>query len=353
VSRLREVALLFLRLSLTAFGGPAAHIALIEEECVSRRRWMTREQFLDVLGASNLIPGPTSTELAMHAGLRRAGWPGLVVAGICFIAPAALIVGIVAAVYVRVGELPAFEGILRAIKPVVLVVVLQALVALGRTVLASLRLVVLACLAAVGAASGLNEIAVLLGAGILNLLLTRSVRAAARVVLPPDIFLYFVKAGAAIFGSGYVLLAILRTDLVDRLHWLTESQLLDAIAVGQVTPGPVFTAATFIGYLLGGPTGAVVATVAIFLPAFVFTAASARLLPRVRGSVVARAFLDGVNVAAVVLIAIVALALARTAVTDIPTAAVGVTAGLLIGVLGWNSSWVLAGAAFAGFLIFR
>jgi chromate transporter len=363
VSRLREVAVLFLRLSLTAFGGPAAHIALIEEECVRRRGWMTREQFLDILGVANLIPGPTSTELAMHAGLRRAGWPGLVVGGICFIAPAALIVAALASVYMRVGELPALGGILHATKPVVVVVVLQALVGLGRTALSSPRLLVLAGLTAVGVALGLNEIGTLLGAGVLNVLLTRRVppfststagtRLMAMAVLPPDLFLYFLKAGSVIFGSGYVLLAILRTDLVNRLHWLTEGQLLDAIAVGQVTPGPVFTTATFIGYLLGGRTGAVVATLGIFLPAFVFTAVSARLLPRVRASIAARAFLDGVNVAAVVLIAVVALALARAAVTDIPTAAIEVTAALLIGVLGWNSSWVLAGAAAAGFLVFR
>lgn len=361
MSRLREVALLFLRLSLTAFGGPAAHIAVMEEECVRRRGWMTREQFLDILGASNLIPGPTSTELAMHAGLRRAGWPGLVVAGVCFIVPASLIVAAVAALYVRAGDLPALEGILRAVKPVALVVVLQALVGLARTALSSVRLLVLACLAAVAAAFGLNEIAVLLGAGVLNLLLARppfakaagGKRLMAMVILPPDLFLYFLKAGSVIFGSGYVLLAILRTDLVDRLHWLTEGQLLDAIAVGQVTPGPVFTTATFIGYLLGGGTGALVATAGIFLPAFVFTAASAGVLHRVRQSAVARAFLDGVNVAAVVLIAIVALSLARTAVTDITTATLGVIAAVLIGLLRWNSSWVLVGAAVAGLLAFR
>lgn len=347
---------LFLRLSLTAFGGPAAHIALMEEECVRRRRWLTREEFLDVLGTANLIPGPTSTELAMHAGLRRAGWPGLIAAGVCFILPASLLVLAAAIVYVRVGQLPALEGILRAVKPVALVVVLQALVGLGRTSFSSWRLLGLGCAVAVAAAFGVNEIAILVGAGLLNLLIGRprlAPRVAALAVLPPDLFLYFLKAGSVIFGSGYVLLAILRTDLVDGMRWLTEAQLLDAIAVGQVTPGPVFTTATFIGYLLGGGTGAVAATAGIFLPAFLLTAASAGMLHRVRHSAMARTFLDGVNVAAVVLIAVVSLALARTAIVDAMTGAVGLAAAVLIGVLGWNSSWVLAGAAAAGYLLFR
>ena len=355
LSRLREVALLFLRLSLTAFGGPAAHIALMEEECVRRRQWLTREEFLDVLGAANLIPGPTSTELAMHAGLRRAGWPGLIVAGVCFILPASLIVFAVAVVYVRAGELPALEGILRAVKPVALVVVLQALVGLGRTSFSSWRLFGLACAAAVAAAFGVNEIAILVGSGLLNILFGKprlAPRAAVLAILPPDLFLYFLKAGSVIFGSGYVLLAILRTDLVDHMRWLSEAQLLDAIAVGQVTPGPVFTTATFIGYLLGGWMGAVAATAGIFLPAFVFSAASAGLLHRVRQSATSRAFLDGVNVAAVVLIALVALLLARAAVVDLWTAAVALLSTILIGLLGWNSSLVLGGAACIGLMFF-
>jgi chromate transporter len=257
--------------------------------------------------------------------------------------------------YVRVGELPALEGILRAVKPVVVVVVLQALVGLASTALSSARLLVLACATAVASAFGVNEIAVLIGAGALNMVAQaggsgRSVLAL--VVLPPDLFLYFLKAGSVVFGSGYVLLAILRADLVDGMGWLTEAQLLDAIAVGQVTPGPVFTTATFIGYLLGGGAGAIVATVAIFLPAFVLTAFSAGMLHRLQRSPTARAFLDGVNVAAVVLIAVVSLALARAAVTDVTTASIGVLSAVLIGVLRWNSSWVIAGAAAAGWLLF-
>lgn len=370
-SRLREVAALFVRLGLTTFGGPAAHIAVMEDECVRRRDWITPQQFLDALGAANLIPGPTSTELAMHVGLRRAGWAGMVVAGVCFIAPAAILVGLLAALYVQAGQLPAFEGILRAVKPVVVIIVLQALLGLSRSALRSIPLVLLALLTAAAAAAGLSEIGVLLGAGVLHAafgrravsvvaaaLLTIPLRvmaaaAAATVALPslPSLFIYFLKAGSAIVGSGYVLFAVLRADLVEHAHWLTQGQLLDAIAVGQITPGPVFTSATFIGYLLGGPAGAAVATIGIFAPGFVFTAISAGALQRVRQSTVARAFLEGVNAAAVALIGLVALALARTAIVDSWTVGIALLAAVLVGWFRLNSSWVLAGAAAAGLLL--
>jgi len=370
---LREVGLLFLRLGCTAFGGPAAHVALIEDECVTRRRWLTREQFLDVLGAANLIPGPTSTELAMHVGLARAGWPGLVVAGVAFILPAACLVAGLAAAYVELGRLPAVDGILRAVKPVVVVVVLQALLGLSRTALRTPRVAVVAALAALAVWWGLNEALVLVGAGALSLavgslgrrttvtglvvaLLTvgasaDSLAVATTLSSMPDLFAYFARAGAAVFGSGYVLFAVLQHDLVEQLRWITEAQLLDAIAVGQVTPGPVFTAATFLGYLLGGPMGAVVATVGMFLPAFAFTALSAPLLHRLRSAPAARAFLDGVNGAAVAVIALVSWTLARTAISDLPTAALAMVAGVLVLGLRVNSSWVLAGAALAGMLL--
>ena len=360
-----EVAVLFLRLGLTAFGGPAAHVALIEEECVRRRGWLTREQFLDVLGASNLIPGPTSTELAMHVGYRRAGWAGLVAAGLCFIVPSAVVVGALAAVYVRAGSLPAFDGVLRAVKPVALVVVLQALVGLGRAALGSWQPVVVAALAVAGVLAGLPEVVVLLGAGLLVLAGSRGVAAGvtglallvpavagaagSATLLLPDLFSYFVRAGSVIFGSGYVLFAVLRTDLVEGMRWLTEAQLLDAIAVGQVTPGPVFTAATFIGYLLAGTSGAVVATVGIFLPAFICSAASVALLHRVRESTTVRRFLQGVNAAAVALIAVAAVALSRAAVVDLPTVAIALGAAVAL-TSGLNSSWLLAAAAAVGLL---
>ncbi len=369
IQRLGEVSRLFLRLGLTAFGGPAAHIALIDEECVRRRQWLTREQFLDVLGVANLIPGPTSTELAMHVGLHRAGWLGLLVAGTCFIAPAALIVGVLAALYAGGSQFPAVEGILRAVKPVVVVVVLMALVGLARGAVRSLRLVIVTLASLAAAAAGAPEIAVLIGAGVLHGLVRgrRAAVAAAAIALaipaaasaagasvrvaPSSLFFYFVKAGSEIFGSGYVLFAILRTDLVDGYHWLTQSQLLDAIAVGQVTPGPVFTSATFLGYLLGGTPGAVASTIGIFLPAFVLTAVSARALHRLRESPVVRSFLEGVNAAAVALIALVVLALARSAIVDAPTALIALVAAVLVGWLRVNSSWVLLGAVALGWLL--
>lgn len=368
--RLLEVGLLFTRLGFTAFGGPAAHIALMDEECVRRRGWMTRQQFLEVLGAANLIPGPTSTELAMHAGYHRAGWAGLVVAGVCFIVPAALIVGALAAAYVAAGALPAFDEVLRAVKPVALVVVLQALVGLARTALASWRTSAVAVLAVAAVVAGAPEVVVLVGAGVLLLaggwagtaglgglalllpsaLSAAPLWAAGAVPAAPALFAYFAKTGALLFGSGYVLFAVLRADLVEHLRWLTEAQLLDAIAVGQVTPGPVFTSATFIGYLLGGPTGAVVSTIGIFLPAFVASALSVALLHRIRGSAPARRFLDGVNAAAVALIALVALALGRAALVDPTAIVIALVSAVGLAWFRLNSSWVLGSAAAYGLL---
>ena len=369
MTRRVEVAVAFVRLGLTAFGGPAVHIALMEEEFVRRRRWISRERFLEVLGASSLIPGPTSTELAMHIGLNRAGWAGLLVAGVAFIAPAAVLVGVLAAIYVRFGELPAFEGVLRAVKPVVVVVVLVALVGLARTAIRSVPMAMLAVAAAVLVLAGMNEVPALLLVGLANVLVARRGAASVAVmtmgaavtlvaaggtgVTLPSLFAYFVRAGSVIFGSGYVLFAVLRGDLVERYRWLTEAQLLDAIAVGQVTPGPVFTSATFIGYLLGGPAGAVAATIGIFLPAFAFTALSARLLSRLHDSAIARAFLDGVSAAAVALIGVVLLALGRAAITDVTTAGIAVVAAVVILWLRWNSAWVIAGAAVLGLVLSR
>ncbi len=370
MSPLLEVCGLFLRLGVTAFGGPAAHIAVMEQECVVRRGWITREQFLDVLGMSNLIPGPTSTELAMHVGWHRAGWTGLIVAGLSFILPSALLVAGLAGIYVELGPVPAFAGLLRAVKPVVVVVVCQALLGLGRGALKSPRVMVVAAGAALAVGAGANEAAVLVAAGLVSMLVSvGGGRVTAGILITvafaaglyaegsengmalSAVFGYFARTGAAIFGSGYVLFAILRHDLVEQAQWITESQLLDAIAIGQVTPGPVFTAATFIGYILAGPVGALVATVGIFLPAFVFSALSTSLLHRLRNAAGVRDFLDGVNGAAVALIAMVAWALARVAIVDPLTAGVAFVAGWLIWWWRVNSSWVLAGAAVAGVLL--
>jgi chromate transporter len=363
VPELRELAGLFLKLGTIAFGGPAAHIAMMEDEVVRRRGWLTREAFLDYLGATNLIPGPNSTELAIHIGRERAGWPGLLVAGTCFILPAAVIVTGLAWAYLRFGRLPAAAGVLYGVKPVVIAVVLQALWGLGRTAVKSpvLAALGLAAMGAVGA--GVHELLVLIAAGAVMATIRagRAGRAAGAfaglgVTLAPaaapfslgGLFGVFLKIGAVLFGSGYVLLAFLRADLVERLGWLSERQLLDAIAVGQITPGPVFTTATFVGYLLGGGPGALVATVGIFLPAFVFVALSGVLVPRLRRSAAAGAALDGVNVASLALMALVTLQLARTALVDAATVALAAASALLL--LRWrvNSAWLVLAGALAG-----
>jgi len=383
-SDIGAIALLFLKLGTIAFGGPAAHIAMMEDEVVRRRRWLTREEFLDYLGATNLIPGPNSTELAIHIGRERAGWAGLLVAGACFIFPAACIVAAIAWGYVRFGALPAAAGILYGVKPVVIAVVVQALLGLGRAALKTRGLIVLAVAATVAVIAGVNELAVLFGAGAVAVVArafsgarrspssglaavvggaaTRREGAAALVAgsvttggiahavpfaLGP-MFAVFLKIGSVLFGSGYVLLAFLRADFVERLHWLTERQLLDAVAVGQVTPGPVFTTATFIGYVLGGAPGAVVATIGIFLPAFVFVALSGVLLPRIRHSPVARAALDGVNVASLALMAVVTAQLARAAIVDWTTLACALVAAVLLFRWKINSAWLVLGGALIG-----
>jgi chromate transporter len=370
---LGELAWVFLKLGTVAFGGPAAHIAMMEEEVVRRRRWLTHDAFLDYLGATNLIPGPNSTEMAIHVGFARAGWPGLLVAGACFIVPAALLVTAIAWAYVRFGWLPAAQGVLYGVKPIVIAVVLQALWRLGRSAVKDARLAALGLMATVAVALGVHELLVLAGAGVLAVLGRRgraaprdaagAVIAAAPRAAPAafaaaaaapfglwPLFWVFLKVGAVLFGSGYVLLAFLRADLVVRLRWLTEPQLLDAVAVGQVTPGPVFTTATFVGYVLGRGAGAVVATVAIFLPAFIFVAASGPLVPRLRRSPAAGAALDGVNVASLALMAVVTWQLARAAVIDPVTVLLAIGAAVALLRFRVNSAWLVAAGAAAGWL---
>ena len=372
--RLREIARLFLKLGTVAFGGPAAHIAMMEDEVVRRRHWLTREDFLDYLGATNLIPGPNSTELAIHIGHAQAGWPGLLVAGACFILPATVIVAVIAWAYVRFGSLPAASGLLYGVKPVVIAVVVQALWGLGRSALKTRGLILAGIAATCAAAAGINELAILFVSGVLMVAARSSsaswrddgsakAGAIASLSLPGapalaatsfglwPLFGVFLKIGAVLFGSGYVLLAFLRTDLVTRLHWLTEQHLLDAVAVGQVTPGPVFTTATFIGYVLGGGRGAAVATIGIFLPAFIFVALSGALLPRLRRSPNARAALDGVNVASLALMAVVSAQLARAAVVDWITLALAASAALLLFRWKVNSAWLVVAAGVIGLLI--
>ncbi|MCX7887666.1 MAG: chromate transporter, partial [Verrucomicrobiae bacterium] len=262
IARLRELAWTFLKIGVIAFGGPAAHVALFEEELVQRRGWLTREEFLDLLGAVNLIPGPNSVEIAIYVGRRRAGWPGLIVAGWCFILPAAVLVAVMAWAYVRFGKLPQVEGLLYGIKPVMIAVIAQALWRLGRTAVKNLWLGLLGAAAAALNFFGLHELVVLFGIGVMPMLWRLRPRSLAIEPFSLTLMtLFFLKVGAVLFGTGYVLLAFLRADLVERWGWLTEAQLLDAVAAGQVTPGPLLASATFIGYLLAGAPGAILATV--------------------------------------------------------------------------------------------
>jgi len=348
-----QLAWLFLRLGATAFGGPAAHIAMMEDEVVRRRQWLTHEELLDLIAACNLIPGPNSTELAIHIGHRKAGWPGLLVAGACFILPAALIVGAIAWAYVQWGALPEVGAVLYGVKPVIIAIVAQAIGRLGRTAVKSWALGAIAVVAIAATVAGVNELVVLLGAGLLGASRIAGARTAAVAPVVPlvKLFAVFAKIGAVLFGSGYVLLAFLRSDLVDRLHWLSESQLLDAVTVGQITPGPVFTTATFIGYLLGGGRGAVVATAGIFLPAFVFVAISGPLVPRIRKSRVAGAFLDGVVVASLALMAVVAVQLGHAAIIDPWTIAILVISMVVLQLTKLSSLVLIVGGAAVGLAI--
>jgi chromate transporter len=361
---LAGLAAVFLRLGLTSFGGPAAHIALMRDEFVRRRRWLDDAVFVDLLGAANLIPGPTSTELAMHIGHRQAGGAGLVVAGLAFLLPAVAIVAVLAWLYVEYGQRPEVEALLVGIAPVVVAIVAHAGWSIGRTVVRT-PIAGILLLGTIGAAvAGVPEIALLLAAGIVALaihlgrrgrVMALGVPAAGTLVAAgtalgvtvPAIFVAFLKIGAVLFGSGYVLVALLRSELVDGLGWLSERQLLDAVAVGQATPGPLFSTATFIGYVLAGPLGAVASTVGVFLPAFIAVGLSIPVLDRLRRSADARAFLDGVNVGAVALIAIVAVQLGLGAVRDLLSLASALVAfALLVAGIG-TGRLILAGAAIA------
>ncbi|MGH9116390.1 MAG: chromate efflux transporter, partial [Acidimicrobiales bacterium] len=359
----REVALLFLRLGVTAFGGPAAHTAMMHDEVVRRRRWLSDERFVDLVGATNLIPGPNSTELAILIGWERARGRGLVLAGVCFILPAAVVVGGLAWMYVEYGETPAFEGILYGIKPVVIAIIVHALVRLVPTAATTPFLAALAAGAAVAYLAGVNELVVLAAGGILAVggHVARSSRTDRLSAWLPfgavapgadvelgQVFLVFLKIGAVLYGSGYVLLAFLDGELVDRLGWLTTDQLLEAVSIGQVTPGPVFTTATFVGYLVGGFWGAVLATVGIFLPSFIFVALLTRIVRWLRSSPRLGAALDGLNATAIGLIAGVSWPLARDAIVDPLTVAVAVGAGVVLWRTRLNSAWLIAGGAAIG-----
>lgn len=369
---------MFLRLGATAFGGPAAHIAMMEDEVVTRRKWMTKEEFLDLLGATNMIPGPNSTEMAILVGHRRGGFTGLLVAGSCFILPAVLIVAAIAWAYVRFGTLPQAEGLLYGVKPVVIAVIVQALWRLGRSALKTRWLIAVAIASVALGFAGVNELAIIFGAGgfvalcrflvnrhrpstlpvlaigIVPALSTTTTAAVAAGAATPfgllPLMLFFMKVGAVLFGSGYVLVAFLRADLVENWGWLTESQLLDAVAVGQLTPGPVFTTATFIGYILGGPAGAAAATVGIFVPAFFFVAISGPIIPKLRRSPTAGAVLDGVNVGSLAIMAVVTVQLAHSSLIDPLTIALALLSAVALLRFRMNSAWLILLGGLAGLL---
>jgi len=376
---LGEIALVFLKLGTIAFGGPAAHLAMMEEEFVRRRKWITQAEFLDRLATANLIPGPSSTEVAIFVGQLKRGWGGLIVAGCCFIIPAAVIVSAIAWAYVRFGSLPKAEGVLAAIKPAVVAIVIQALGKLGRTGVRTVLLAVIAVLAAVLNLLGVSPVLVLVFAGLVSAaaLAMKNRLVGAGVGLPKIVglpkafagamavaavgaafpvglgrlFFSFLKVGSVVFGSGYVLLVFLQTEFVERLHWLTEKQLIDAVAVGQFTPGPLFTTATFIGYVVAGWRGAAVATVGIFLPGFVLVAVSGPLIPRLRRSAVPAAALDGVVAGSLALMAVVTWQLGKASIVDRTTLVVfGVS---LIALLRFrvNSAWLVAAAAVLGWVM--
>jgi chromate transporter len=392
-ARILEVAGVFLKLGLTAFGGPAVNVAMMHDEIVTRRKWVDEQHFLDLFGAANLIPGPTSTEMAIYLGVQRAGWIGLVLGGVCFILPAVLIVLGLAWGYVRFGSTPAVAGIFYGIKPVVIAIVVQALWSLGRKALNRWLAAGVAAAVMVLYLLGVNVLVLLLAGGLV-VMLARNLPRLARpklsgLLLLPQLalrtgwswlgvpaltaaaipfslsllFLTFLKIGAVLYGSGYVLLAFLRADFVTHLGWLTDRQLIDAIAVGQVTPGPVFTTATFIGYLLGGLPGALLATLAIFLPSFIFVAASAPLIPHIRRSPWVAALLDGVTAVSLGLMAGVTLQLGASLPWQAPPGQIfqglpvdPLVAALLLASLGLlfrfklNSTWLIAGGAAAGLL---
>lgn len=365
-----ELAVVFLKLGGIAFGGPAAHIAMMNEEVVTRRKWLTEERFLDLLGATNLIPGPNSTELAIHLGLERGGITGLIIAGSCFILPAFLLVWILGMLYVHFQQLPQLDWLLYGIKPVIMAVISQALWKLSKVALKTKVMIGVAGLGITLVLLGVNEILVLLLAG-LGVMLTRLRGMSLSLVFPwifnlpflngnPLLFIpskdpiglfwIFLKIGSVLYGSGYVLLAFLEKDLVDRLGWVTNQQLLDAVAIGQITPGPVFTTATFIGYLIAGHGGAFAATLGIFLPAFVFVALVNPWIPKLRHSRIMSGFLDGVNTASLALMAVVTVKLGFHALQDPLTIGIGLISAVLLIKYRINSAQLVLGGGILGFL---
>ena len=362
-NNLKEVAQLFFRLGLIAFGGPAAHIAMMEEEIVEKRKWMTQQHFLDLIGATNLIPGPNSTEMTMHCGHERAGWKGLFVAGACFIFPAVSLTLLIAWFYGSYGQLPEVQPFIYGIKPAVLSIILAAVYKLGKKALKNTQLIVLALLTMIVALLGVHEIIALFSAGFIGLVLhymnsksgTINSFAPTLLTIPSlsslKIGWTFFKVGALLYGSGYVLFAYLDAELVNT-GYLTREQLVDAIAIGQFTPGPVLSTATFIGYQLGGFGGAIAATLGIFLPSFLFVLLLNPLIPKMRKSKPLSAFLNATNAAAVAIILVVGIEIGQETLTDWRSIAIALLSALIIFCFKkLNSAYIVIGGALIGFCL--
>ena len=363
-----DIARVFLKLGAIAFGGPAAHVAMMDKEIVEKRNWLSREKLLDLLGVTNLIPGPNSTELAIHIGYEKAGWRGLIVAGSCFILPAMVIVWLLAILYVRFQDLPSADWLLYGIKPIVIAIIIQALWKLGKKAAKDTPTTIGGVMASVGFFFGLDEVILLLlvGFGVMvaktiiknkdklqGLFLLPFLAVSPPVKFPPselNLFLAFLKIGSILYGGGYVLLAFLQRDLVENYQWLTSEQLLDAIAIGQLTPGPILTTATFVGYIIAGNLGAITATLGIFLPSFVFVLLVNPWVDKIRQSVLAGNFLDGVNAASLGLMAGVTYILTINSITDWFTVTLAVISGFLIFRYQVNSPWLVVGGGLFGFL---
>ncbi|RFC55529.1 chromate efflux transporter [Brumimicrobium aurantiacum] len=363
--KLKEVAKLFFKLGSIAFGGPAAHIAMMEDEVVKKRKWISQQHFLDMIGATNLIPGPNSTEMTMHCGHERAGWKGLIVAGTCFVFPAVMITMLIAWLYQDYGQLPSVEPFIYGIKPAVIAIILGAVYRLGKKALKSIWLGVLGALTLVVCLMGVHEILALFACGLLGLIWhfiqnsKNNLKSVAPLLLLQTaasagtlkVLLTFLKVGALLYGSGYVLFAYLDAELV-ATGLLTRQELIDAVAVGQITPGPVLSTATFIGWQLGGFWGAIAATIGIFLPSFIFVAILNPLIPKMRKSKTISAFLDAVNIAAVGVIVAVCVEMGAETLVDWRTILIAVASMITVFVFKKvNSAFIVIGGAGLGFLL--
>lgn len=370
---MREIAWLFLKLGTISFGGPAAHIALMDQEVVRKRGWLDRDHFLSLLAATNLVPGPNATEMAIHIGYVHAGWPGLIAGGVSFILPAFLICLGIGWFYLEFGSIPEIASIFYGINPVVIAIILVATYRLGKSAIKSWWEILLGVSALMAALIGMDEALILLAAGVAGILVHFIPKWISHKQLPVELFLpfvsfarhfselwsglddrlvqlglFFLKVGSLLFGSGMVLFAFIQKDVVSGYGWLTQQQLIDAIAVGQMTPGPVSSSATFIGYLVSGWQGAIVATIAMFLPSFIIVAATGPLIPRLRRSPLAQAFLRGVNVAVVALILSVSLALFKSAFIDHWTVIIGVAGLFALLFLRIDTFWLIVVGAVLG-----